>query len=264
MLLLRKPSATTLGDFLAAQSRLDLTYAAVGATAAVPPAGYVVDHTRIKLGAGEGVFHAAKAALECWEQFRLGWVEAIPQKTTLRTGEVVALVARIFGLWWLNACRIVYVVEETEPVRRFGFAYGTLPEHAESGEERFLIEWDRTDESVWYDILAFSDRINSCHDLVIRWLAEYRSDLPVSRLPSCCKGRVFSEEIRILTLSFIAGATVSEFLRIGIRRQQIRHLRLAMCPFPLRLVFDLVAGSVARLLASPAPRPVRPSAGSST
>src|SRR6185312_10762853 len=84
--------------------------------------------------------------------------------------------------------------------------------------------------------------------LVIRWLAEYRSDLPVSRLPSCCKGRVFSEEIRILTLSLIAGATVSELLRIGIRRQQIRHLRLAMCPFPLRLVFDLVAGSVARLL----------------
>ena len=24
------------------------------------------------------------------------------------------------------------------------------------GEERFLIEWDRTDDSVWYDILAFS------------------------------------------------------------------------------------------------------------
>jgi uncharacterized protein (UPF0548 family) len=39
---------------------------------------------------------------------------------------------------------------------KFGFAYGTLPEHAESGEERFLIEWDRGENSVWYDILAFS------------------------------------------------------------------------------------------------------------
>ena len=37
------------------------------------------------------------------------------------------------GLWWLNACRIVYVVDEAGPVTRFGFAYGTLPGHAGSG-----------------------------------------------------------------------------------------------------------------------------------
>ena len=54
MLSLRKPSADTIRDFLAAQAKLDFTYAAVGATAAVPPAGYVVDHTRIKLGEGRG------------------------------------------------------------------------------------------------------------------------------------------------------------------------------------------------------------------
>ena len=47
--------------------------------------------------------------------------------------------------------------ERDGPVTKFGFAYGTLPEHAESGEERFLIEWDRAgDGGVWYDILAFS------------------------------------------------------------------------------------------------------------
>jgi uncharacterized protein (UPF0548 family) len=69
---------------------------------------------------------------------------------------VVAIVARAIGLWWLNACRIVYVVDETGPITRFGFAYGTLPGHAGSGEERFLIEWNKADNSVWYDILAFS------------------------------------------------------------------------------------------------------------
>jgi hypothetical protein len=37
MLLLRKPSVERLRDFLAAQSKLDLTFPAVGATAAVPP-----------------------------------------------------------------------------------------------------------------------------------------------------------------------------------------------------------------------------------
>jgi uncharacterized protein (UPF0548 family) len=47
-------------------------------------------------------------------------------------------------------------VDEAGPVARFGFAYGTLPGHAESGEERFLVEWDRTDDAVRYDVLAFS------------------------------------------------------------------------------------------------------------
>jgi uncharacterized protein (UPF0548 family) len=156
MLLLRKPSAERLRDFLAAQSKLDFTYPAVGVTAAVPPAGYVVDRTRIKLGDGAGTFAAAKAALGRWEHFRLGWVETWPPATPIQAGEVVAVIARLFGLWWLNACRIVYVVDEEGPVQRYGFAYGTLPEHAESGEERFTVEWHEADSAVWYDILAFS------------------------------------------------------------------------------------------------------------
>ena len=49
---LRRPSAASVRDFLAAQAKLDLTYTAVGATAGVPPTGFVVDHTRIKLGEG--------------------------------------------------------------------------------------------------------------------------------------------------------------------------------------------------------------------
>ena len=105
---------------------------------------------------GEKVFAAAKAALERWQQFRLGWLEASPEDTPIKEGQVVAILARSIGLWWLNACRIVAVVNEDGPVKRFGFAYGTLPDHAGSGEERFLVEWDREEGSVWYDILAFS------------------------------------------------------------------------------------------------------------
>jgi uncharacterized protein (UPF0548 family) len=71
----------------------------------------------------------------------------------------VAVIARALGLWWLNACRIVYIVDESEPLRRFGFAYGTLPGHVGTGEERFLVEWDPAGDGVWYDILAFS-RLN--------------------------------------------------------------------------------------------------------
>lgn len=149
----RRPSTETIREFLASQSKLGYTYTAVGATAGVPPAGYTVDHTRIKLGEGEEVFTRARAALLRWEQFRLGWLEAWSPKTTIETGDVVAVVARLVGLWWLNACRIVYVVDEE---RRYGFAYGTLPDHAGAGEERFLVEWDRASGEVWYDILAFS------------------------------------------------------------------------------------------------------------
>jgi uncharacterized protein (UPF0548 family) len=153
---LRRPSDITVRDFLAAQAKSDFTYPEVGATATTPPPGYAVDHTRIKLGEGEAVYRTAQEALGRWEQFRRGWVEAWPPETPIRTGEVVAVVARRVGLWWLNACRIVYVVDEDGPVTRFGFAYGTLPDHAGAGEERFLVEWDRASGEVWYDILAFS------------------------------------------------------------------------------------------------------------
>src|SRR5215470_18597848 len=86
MLSLQKPSAEKLREFLAAQAKLDLTYSAVGATAAVPPVGYVVDRTRIKLGEGAGVFAAAQAALGRWDQFRLGWLETWPPNTPILAG----------------------------------------------------------------------------------------------------------------------------------------------------------------------------------
>jgi uncharacterized protein (UPF0548 family) len=155
MLLLRKPSLDALRTFVASQSALKFTYSAVGATADRPPAGYVVDHTRLKLGEGQQVFLAAKAALSRWEQFRLGWVETWPPEAPIHVGQTVAVMARLLCVWWVNACRIVYVVDEEEPVRQYGYAYGTLPDHAESGEERFQVEWHE-DGSVWYDILAFS------------------------------------------------------------------------------------------------------------
>src|SRR3954447_5790142 len=110
MLFCRRPTAAAIRAFLTEQGRLDLTYSAMGATGKTPPAGYVVDHTRTKLGEGEAVFRAARAALERWQQFRLGCLEATPEDTPLKEGQVVAILARSIGWWWLNACRIVYLV----------------------------------------------------------------------------------------------------------------------------------------------------------
>ena len=50
-------------------------------------------------------------------------------------------------------CRVVYVVDE--PDRR-GFAYGTLPGHAESGEERFVVRYDPATDEVCAEVEAFS------------------------------------------------------------------------------------------------------------
>lgn len=153
----RPPSRETITRFLNEQSEQPFTYKAVGATATRPPAGYTVDHNRIQLGYGTATYQQACAALAQWTMFELGWVEPYWPTTPITVGAPVGVIARLPGLYILNACRIVYTVqEETADGARFGFAYGTLPGHIERGEERFYVEWRRPDDSVWYDILAFS------------------------------------------------------------------------------------------------------------
>ena len=156
MFFLKEPSDFTINKFIAAQHDRPFTYSAVGATNGTPPEGFVVDHNRILLGRGKQVYERALSALQRWEQFDLGWVSIVPKGVPLEIGATVAVKARAFGTWSLNATRIVYVVNEMNAVERFGFAYGTLPDHVECGEERFTIEFHESDESVWYDILAFS------------------------------------------------------------------------------------------------------------
>jgi uncharacterized protein (UPF0548 family) len=156
MFLLREPSAETIQRFISSQRDLPFSYRQVGATREEIPAGYTTDHNRIKLGAGSDTFDRAVAALRQWKQFDLGWVRMVPPGSPLEVGAVVAILTRHFGFWSLNACRIVYTIDEVDRGKRFGFAYGTLSSHVERGEERFTIEWDSREDSVWYDILAFS------------------------------------------------------------------------------------------------------------
>ena len=155
---LRKPTPPEIQAFLARQRDRSFSHPHVGATRHAPPAGWVVDHNRICLGRGPAVWDAARAAIRSWQMFRIGWVEIQGADAPLAPGLDVAPLAHAFGAWFLNACRVVYLIEENgriDEACRFGFAYGTLPDHAERGEERFLVEW-REDDSVWYDLLAFS------------------------------------------------------------------------------------------------------------
>jgi len=173
MFFLREPSPSAVSEFIAGQRCLPFSYKAVGATADVPPGGYVIDHNRIQLGAGEATYQRAVENLQYWRHFDLGWVEIVPSGVRVEVGSVVAVKARAFGTWSLNATRILYLIDDDGSLlRRFGFAYGTLPDHVETGEERFTIEWHKDDDSVWYDILAFS---RPQHPLV-------RMSFPLARL----------------------------------------------------------------------------------
>ena len=157
VLLFSPPTDAQLDRFLAAAAQSQYSYPEVGATmdGAIPKT-YNVDHNRVLLGKGEALFHKAAFAFRDWKMFDLGWVRVYPAAPSTSIGENVAVIARWSGLYFVNACRIVDTIHEHVPLARFGFVYGTLQEHAERGEERFQVEWNRHTDEVWYDILAFS------------------------------------------------------------------------------------------------------------
>lgn len=157
MFLFRKPSKEDVERFLSSQRYLPFSYEEVGASReSVPLKGYVVDRYRVKLGEGPEAYEQAKEALRAWRQFDLGWVRLLPSDAPIEVGTTVGVLAKHYGFWSLNTARMVYLIEESGKVERFGFGYGTLPGHAERGEERFSVEWSREDNMVHYDVLAFS------------------------------------------------------------------------------------------------------------
>jgi len=158
---LLQPPERVLAPFLREQAALDVTYRDVGTTAgwgedAKPPAGFHFHRATTLLGSGRQAFEAAAEALRRWREFEVGWAEVWPTDVPPEPGRVVAVRARVFGLWTLHACRVIYVIDDEQgPLRRYGFGYGTLPGHAETGEERFLVTWDRESDEVTYEVAAF-------------------------------------------------------------------------------------------------------------
>ena len=148
MISLQRPR--DLAPFLDAQRTLAFTYAEVGATRDALPRGYAHDVNRVQLGTGDATFQSATHQLADWRMVP-PWVQVEP-RVPIAGDQVLGVLVNALGVWFTNAARIVYVIDEP---RRYGFAYGTLPGHAERGEERFLVE-HLADDSVWYDVRAFS------------------------------------------------------------------------------------------------------------
>lgn len=134
-----------------------LTYDLVGGTREELPQGWSHDQQTQPLGHGEACYQRAVQALRGWAQFDLGWVYPPKTDVPIREGELFAFGARFLGMWFLNVCRIVYVIDERdEPGARFGFAYGTLGSHAVVGEEQFVVHLDANTGEVGFTIRKFS------------------------------------------------------------------------------------------------------------
>jgi uncharacterized protein (UPF0548 family) len=117
---------------------------------------YTIDRYRLQLGSGEATYRRACRAIQQWRMLDIGWLRPCWTQAVCQLGEIQGTVMRFGGLWSVNLCRLVDVHEYVGDQRRFSVAQGTLPGHVEVGEERFTLEWDQRDDSVWFEILAVS------------------------------------------------------------------------------------------------------------
>jgi uncharacterized protein (UPF0548 family) len=152
---IRRPSDTVVERFLRDSSDLPLSYAPIG-IARSTAVGFVVDEAVATLGHGDGLFERAKRALGAWKQFDLGWTELLPRGAPVDVGTTVAVRIRHLGFWSLNGSRVVYGVGHPKDGPVFGYAYGTLTNHAECGEELFDVSLEPASGEVRYRIRAAS------------------------------------------------------------------------------------------------------------
>jgi uncharacterized protein (UPF0548 family) len=128
---------------------MPLTYAEVGATAGPLPAGYHHMQRSAVIGRGRRRFDEAAAAGMRWGMLRGAGIRVEATTDVAAVGSEV-----IVHLGPVRApCRVVYIIDEPD---RCGFAYGTLPGHAESGEELFLVRFDPATDDVFAEVAAFS------------------------------------------------------------------------------------------------------------
>ena len=155
MFLTRQPSAASIQQFLRESKTLSLSYAPIGIVSQVP-AGYDADDSAVVIGSGEAGFERAKTALMRWKHFDLGWAGVHPAEASVELGSTVAVLVRHFGFWSLNGCRVLYFLGDRSHGPSFGFAYGTLTNHAEQGEEIFEVSLNQASQAVTYRIRAVS------------------------------------------------------------------------------------------------------------
>jgi uncharacterized protein (UPF0548 family) len=155
MFLVQRPSRAAIDRFLLDSQELPLSYGPIGIVRG-ETVRHDLDEAIVAIGNGKADFERARTALIAWKQFDIGWVETFPRDAPVEVGTVVAVLIRHFGFWSLNGCRVLYRVGCLDDNARFGFAYGTLTNHAEAGEELFEVFVDPQTDDVIYRIRATS------------------------------------------------------------------------------------------------------------
>ena len=141
-----------------------MSYSPIGLARDARPAGFHVAESQVVVGNGPAVFDRAVQLLANWRPFDLGWAGVYPRDAPVTPGTTVAVLARHLGFWSVHACRIVYALDAGDlsgPEARStskvaGFAYGTLTDHAETGEEIFAVSMEASSGVVSYGIRAVS------------------------------------------------------------------------------------------------------------
>lgn len=152
-ILFSKPTEEYLLKFHKAQANLSFSYTEQSATQdSVFPKGYHHDCYKAFLGKGETCWQAAKAALKNWQMFPKSWTRIYPEEAPQIVGQTVVVIIKLGPIYWLNGAKIVYCLDKDQ---QFGFAYGTLTNHAEKGEELFLVSRDEQGQ-VFFELKAFS------------------------------------------------------------------------------------------------------------
>ena len=146
---------TEIERFLDRSRTLPLSYGPIGIVGHASPV-HRLDEEVVIIGHGKADSERARLALVGWNHFDIGWVEVFPKRAPIETGTVVAVLIRHLRFWSLNGARVLYRLDGSGEQAAFGFAYGTLTNHAESGEELFEVFVDPQSAEVFYRIRAVS------------------------------------------------------------------------------------------------------------
>ena len=139
------------------------------AAAGPPPPGYRHFEKSVRLRRRD--FEGAARDLLGWRVQDRAGLQVRASGTAGTPGTVVELRLGVGQLGVRIPCRVVEVIDE--PDRR-GFAYGSLPGHPESGEERFLLE-RQPDGGIRFSVAAVSRHASLLARLggpVSRWVQD--------------------------------------------------------------------------------------------
>jgi uncharacterized protein (UPF0548 family) len=145
------PGPEKLTTVLALSVRDAPTYREVGATLhELLPSGYHHVHVTRRIG-DPSVFERAVAGPQTWKAHEGAGMAIFPEGSRLAPDATVLTSIKMGPFTMVAPCRIVRLWKSDNS---FGFAYGTLPGHPESGEESFALE--RNNDGTFFTIRAFS------------------------------------------------------------------------------------------------------------